>query len=106
MRIKVERSGGLAGIFISNEIDSQDLPSELIGTAKKIIEDDRMSTLSMKSSINNTADQYNYKISIQDGVNQKVVEFNEYNINEELKSLIKYIERNSKKRIKSQFKLP
>ena len=35
MRIRVERGGGFAGIQISNEIDSDDLPSALLHTAKK-----------------------------------------------------------------------
>ena len=38
-----------------------------------------------------------YRISFQDGVKQRVVERNQYNIEDELKSLIKYIEKNSKK---------
>ena len=41
MRIRVERSGGFAGIPISNEMDAKDLPSEQLRTAKKIIEDKR-----------------------------------------------------------------
>jgi hypothetical protein len=90
VRITVERSGGLAGIPISNEMDEKDLPSALISTAKKIIEDKRVSSLSYKSSPKGAADHYSYKISIQDGSNRRVVE-----ITDDLKSLVKYIEKNS-----------
>lgn len=97
MRIRVERSGGLAGIAISNEMDAKDLPSALIRTAKKIIEDKKVSSLPMKSSPRGAADHYTYKISIQDGTNQNVIECNQYNIEDDLKSLVNYIEKNSKK---------
>ena len=96
MIIKVERSGGLTGIPISNEMDAKDLPSAQISTAKKIIEDKKGSSLSMKSSPRGAADYYTYKILIQDGMNRRVIECNQYNIQDELKSLVKYIERNSK----------
>jgi len=98
VRIRVERSGGLAGIAISNEMDAKDLPSALIRTAKKIIEDKKVSSLPMKSSPRGAADHYTYKISIQDGRNQRVIECNQYNIEDDLKSLVNYIERNSKRR--------
>jgi len=87
----------LAGIAISNEMDAKDLPSALIRTAKKIIEDKKVSSLPMKSSPRGAADHYTYKISIQDGTNQNVIECNQYNIEDDLKSLVNYIEKNSKK---------
>jgi hypothetical protein len=96
VKIRVERSGGMAGITISNEIDTKDLPSTLISTAKKIIEDEEVSNLSMKSSPRGAADHYIYKISIEDGADRKIIECNQYNIQDDLKSLVKYIERNSK----------
>jgi Emfourin len=99
VRIRVERSGGLAGIPISNEMDEKDLPSALINTAKKIIEDKKESSFSMKSSPRGAADHFTYKISVQDGMNQRVIECNQYNFQDDLKSLVKYIERNSKRNI-------
>ena len=98
VRIRVERSGGLAGIPISNEIDGKDLPSGLTRTAKKIMEDKSVPSLSIKLSPRGAADHYTYKISIQDGRNQRVIECNQYNIEDDLKSLVNYIERNSKRR--------
>jgi emfourin len=99
VRIKVERSGGFAGIPISNEIDGKDLPSGLTRTAKKIMEDKSVPSLSIKSSPRGAADHYTYKISIQDGRNQRVIECNQYNIEDDLKSLVNYIERNSKRKV-------
>ena len=97
MIIKVERSGGLVAVPVSVEMDAKDLPSTLITTAKKIIMDKRLSTLPMKAIPKGAADYYSYKISVQDGVNRRVIECNEYTIQDDLKLLVKYIERNSKK---------
>lgn len=99
MKIKVERSGGFAGIPICNEIDAKDLPSGLARTAKKIMEDKSVPSLSIKSSPRGAADHYTYKILIQDGRSQRVIECNQYNIENDLKSLVNYIERNSKRRM-------
>jgi emfourin len=97
VKIKVERSGGLAAIPISNEIDTKDLPSVLAATAKNIMRNQKSFSLPKKSVPMGSADHYMYRISFQDGVKQRVVERNQYNIEDELKSLIKYIEKNSKK---------
>ena len=97
MKIRIERSGGFAGIPLSNGMDAKDLPSELIRTAKKIVEDKNASSLSMKSPPKGAADHYTYKISIQDGKNFSEINCNDFNIEGDLKSLVKYIERNSKK---------
>jgi hypothetical protein len=94
--IKVERSGGFAGIPISNQIDTKDLPSTLAAKLKKIMESAKSSSLPLGVTPKGAADHYTYKISIQDGVNLKVVECNQYNIEDDLKSLVKYIEKNSK----------
>jgi hypothetical protein len=97
VKIRIERSGGLAGMSITNEMDAKDLPSTLLLTAKKIVEDQKLTPLPVKSIPRGAADHFTYKISIQDGVNQRVIECNQYNIEDDLKSLVKYIERNSKR---------
>ena len=97
MKIKVERSGGLAAISVSNEMDSKDLPSGLAATAKNIMRDEKLSSLPMKSTPIGAADHYSYRISIQDGINRRVIECNQYDIQDDIKSLVKYVEKNSKK---------
>jgi hypothetical protein len=93
--IKVERSGGLAGIPISNVMDVNELPSKLMSIAKKIMLDKKSISLH-KSYPKGAADHYTYKISIEDGANRRVVECTQYDTTVDLKSLIKYIEKNSK----------
>jgi hypothetical protein len=96
VRIKVERSGGFTGISVTSEMDGKDLPSELMTTAKKIMARQKSSS-TMKSTPKGAADHYTYKISIINGGSRSVIECNQYNIQDDLKSLVKYVEKNSKK---------
>ena len=98
MKIKIERSGGLTGIPVSTEVDTKDLPSVLVSTVKRIMADQTSSSIRMKGAPKGAADHYIYKILIQDGENQRVIDCNQYNIQDDLKSLVKYIERNSSRK--------
>ena len=93
MIIKIESSGGLAGIRKTAEIDSKNLPASLVTSARKLM-NERDRPLQMKSK---GADYYNYKILLQDGKQRKVIECTQLNIQDELRSLVNYIEKNSKK---------
>jgi hypothetical protein len=68
----------------------------LVSAVKKIIIDKKSFSLSLKSTPRGAADHFTYKISIQDGANKSVIECNQYNIQDDLKMLIKYLEKNSK----------
>jgi Emfourin len=100
LKIRVERSGGLAGIPISNEMDEKDLPSALIRTAKKIMEKTKSYSLPSKSTPRGAADHYSYKISIMDGAIKRVIECNQYDLHDDLRSLIKYVEKHPNKIMK------
>jgi hypothetical protein len=95
--IKVERSGGLTGIRISSEMDENDLPSSMVSKAKQIIGNPHLS-IPMRSIPRGSADHYTYKISIRDGVNQRIINCSQYELQGDLKLLIKYIESNSKRK--------
>lgn len=92
MKIKLERSGGLTGMTLSKELDEKDLPLPLIRTAKNIIQGKKLSSKSIKSIPKGAADHYNYKIHIYDGMKQRLIECNQYDIGSDLRSLVKYIE--------------
>ncbi len=98
MIIKVERNGGLAGIPISNEMDAKDLPTPLLTKVKRIMENPNLASIPLKTVPRGSADYYAYKISIQDGAINRVIECNQYNLQDDLKSLIRYLEKSSKKR--------
>ena len=97
MIIKIERSGGIAGISRSTEIDSRELPSALATKINKIIQNRKLATMSSKVTPRGAADHYAYKISINDGENKIIIECNQYNLQNDFKSLIKYIEKHSKR---------
>jgi hypothetical protein len=97
--IKIERSGGIAGMQTSTEMDSKDLPSILVSKVRNILENVNSSTPTLKMTPKPAADHYNYKISVQDGRFKKELECNEYNIPHDLKLLVKYIEKSSKPNI-------
>jgi len=99
MKIKVERSGGLAGITTCSEIDANGLPSELKDTARKFTSYSSVSRIPLRSAPRGSADYYCYKITLTDGKKQQVLECNQYNLPDNLKSLISYIEEHSKKGI-------
>jgi len=100
MIIRIERTGGVAGIPISYEMDIKDVPEVLLRKAKKILGDKKSSSLPLKLTPMGSADHYTYKISIQDGMDDRVLECNQYTIGDDLRSLVKYIERNSKRKNK------
>jgi len=95
--IKVERSGGILGSSKSIEIDVKDLPPTLIRLANKILMEKKSSSLPKKATPVGAADHFFYRVSIQDGANNKLIECNEYDVRHDLKQLIKYMEKTSKK---------
>ena len=98
MIIKIERSGGLTGVQITNEVDVKRLPSSVATGLKKMMLNDWYSAAPLKSTPVGARDYFTYKILIQDGMNKKVIECNEYNIHADLKSIVKFVERVSKKK--------
>jgi hypothetical protein len=96
VKIIVERSGGFAGIPTYSEIDGNDLPLKIVTTAKRLMVNEKSLALPLSATPKGAADHLTYKISIQDGPNRSVIECNQYTIQEDLKSLIRYVEKNSK----------
>ena len=95
MKIKVERTGGFAGITTSNEIDSDDLPASMTNSVRHLLNGKALTT--MPSIPKGAADHLNYKITIQNGNTGKTVECNQYNMSKQLKEIIKFVEEKSKR---------
>ena len=96
MIIKIERSGGITGMLKSHVLDSKDLPITMVTNLEKIMENRRSDTMTLKKGPSGAADYYTYKISITEGEKESIMEFNQYNMTDELKSLIKHVEKDSK----------
>jgi hypothetical protein len=93
--IKVERNGGLAGLSSSKEIDIRELPTSLAETVRERMK--KADTASPPKSIpKGAADYYTYKITFKDRLKTKVIECNQYSIQDDLKSLVSYVQRNAK----------
>ena len=90
----------MTGIGVSNEMDEKDLPSALISTAKRIMENTKLYSLPLNLTPRGAADHYTYKISIMDGTIRRVIECNQYDLHDDLKLLIKYVEKHPNKIVK------
>lgn len=96
MKITVQKSGGFSGVSHYSEINSDDLPSSLKKTLMNLAGKNKASLRSLKSVPKGAADYYSYKITLDDGSNQRVIECNEYDIQNNLKSLVTYVEKHKK----------
>lgn len=94
MIIRIERSGGVAGIPAHNEMEVNELPAALIDIAKRLFVKPNLPPR-IKLPRVGRPDRYTYRISIEEGGDEKVIECDEYDIANDVKSLVKYIEKNS-----------
>jgi len=96
VKVKIERSGGFTGLTRSYEVESDDLPSPLVARLKKVMKNDYLSSPNLRFAPKGSADFQTYKITIEDGSNSRVIECSEHNIQDNLKTLVKYVEKHSK----------
>jgi hypothetical protein len=99
VRIKVERSGGFAGISSSNEIDADKLPTAIGGTVRELLRMRRPRANKDTGRLKGAADYLTYKITIQDGKKNHVIECKEFDMDDSLKSLVGYVQKTSNKQI-------
>jgi hypothetical protein len=97
VKIKVEQSGGFAGISSSNEVDSGELPPSIKGTVRELLDKRRLPPTKDPGRRKVVADCIIYKIIIRNGKEDRVFEFNEREMESSIKSLINYIQKNSQK---------
>jgi hypothetical protein len=97
VKIKVERSGGFAGIPSSIEMDSDKLPSSIIGKVRELLDNRKLPSLKNPGRHKSAADYLNYKITIQNGKKNHVIECSELEMDDNVKSLVNYLQKNSKK---------
>lgn len=99
MKIKVERSGGFAGISSSNEMDTNKLPRSLEDKVKELLGKKQLPFAKALTRPKGAADYLNYKITIRNGKEDHVIECNDLEMDSSMKSLVSYIQKNSKKNI-------
>ena len=96
LKINIERSGGFGGITSSNEMNADNLSPVLEGTVRKLL-DDKGSGMLKGTRPKGAADYVNYKITLEEGPRNSVIECNQFNMDSDLKSLIRYVENRSRK---------
>lgn len=82
-------------MVISKEVDTNNLPSSVVNAVRSIVKS-RMSDTPKSLAPRGAADHLNYKITIDEGTKKSVIECNQYDIDDKLKSLISYVEKKSK----------
>ena len=98
MKIKIERSGGIGGITYSSELAPSKLPPPLKATVREFLDWRKLAQSNDSIQPEGAADYLNYKIKIQNGTNDRVIECSEIERGISLKSLISLVQKNSKKK--------
>jgi hypothetical protein len=99
MKIKVERSGGFAGIPSSCEMNTNKLPLSLEDKFKQLLRKKQLPLAKVLKRPKGAADYLNYKITIIDGKKEHVIKGNEFELDADVKALIDYIQKNSMQKI-------
>jgi hypothetical protein len=76
-------------------MDIRELPTSLAETVRERMKKADVAS-PLKGIPKGAADYYTYKITFKDGLKTKVFECNQYNIQDDLKSLVSYVQRNAK----------
>jgi|SRR4026208_2052091 len=100
MKIEIEKSGGFAGIINKAKIDTEKLSVSEGEHLKKLLRKCDIQSIHNKNKQipRGSADYAVYRISIINGKNVVHAEFNEFAINESLRTLINLVASNSGKR--------
>jgi hypothetical protein len=100
MIIHVEQSGGLTGINRRIEIDTEKIPKRDAIKIRKMIESyevdkqrNESRNESSKKPLKGAADYYNYEITIREGTKNQVIRCDEFSVHENLKKLLKYVQK-------------
>ena len=74
----------------SSKAKVETLPSQMANTVQSLLNSPE--SLKTKGPVG-SADYYNYKITIQDGKRKRIIKCGEHDIPENIKDLIKYVEK-------------
>jgi emfourin len=97
MKIRVETSGGLAGIPTTSEIDTNKLPNSLEVKVTELMNKKYLPrSKALRAGHTRSADCLSYKITIRNGKTEYVIDCNELDMDKGMKSLLSYVRKNSK----------
>jgi hypothetical protein len=98
MKIHFERTGGFAGMLMSNTIDTKSLPANEANDIQNLIDVCKFFELpsnlfqrSPSKSIKGAADYFTYKITIENGNRKHSVECTDLNMQPAVKRLVDFL---------------
>jgi hypothetical protein len=92
MRIDFERTGGFANVRLAASIDTATLPPDQAATLHRLIDEAHFFDLPAKfPSPPNVADQFNYRVTIEDAGKKHTVEVSETSTSPVLQALLQQL---------------
>lgn len=91
MRIRYERSGGLANIGLKYEVDSEKLPGDKAEQMKRLIEEARLFDQPAKSASMNVPDEFQYEMTVEDGGRMHTIQTTDTTASSELLTLFDWL---------------
>lgn len=93
MMIKIERSGGVAGISKTITVDTEKLPEDLANKIEKHMTKTQTKLSNRLSHRMKTgmADCYHYKISTKATAEENEIEFGEFEVDKELRATVNFL---------------
>jgi hypothetical protein len=107
MRIRYERSGGLANIPLKLEVDSDTLPAGQAKELKRLIEGaDLFNQPASPAAAKGVADQFQYEISVEDGKRKQTIRTTDTAAPAELLGLVDWLNGLAMDNLKKKMKNP
>lgn len=82
----------------TNEIDSDKLPHSLESTIMELLDPRKLLITKGLKQPKGAADYFSYKITIRKGNKDHIIECNEIQMNDSIKSLVSYVQKKSEKK--------
>jgi hypothetical protein len=103
MRVRFERSGGMAGITMAHDFDSTELPPEQTAELTRLVT--KAQFFELPGEIRATrvvADLFQYSITVEDGAQKHSVQFDQGAAPEHLRALVQWLTREQRNLIAAQ----
>jgi hypothetical protein len=103
MRVRFERSGGVAGITLAHDFDSAELSPEKTAELSRLVAEAQFFELPGKiRATKATADLFQFNITVEDSGQKHSVEFDQRAASEHLRTLAQWLTREQRNLIAAQ----
>lgn len=91
MKIEIERSGGFTGIIKKITMDTETLPKNMANDIEKKLFKAKLANRLSYTTKRRVPDSYYYKISSHVGKHTQKIEFSEFDIDNELRTMVNFL---------------